>query len=114
MIFLHKINPNSFNVLNHGDVWTNNILFQYDHEGKIKETQFVDFQIVKYGSPVQDLYYFLLSSPSLDIKVEQFEHCIRFYHDNLKHYLELLKYNKTIPTLKELHMDLIKYGGWGK
>lgn len=47
-----QYNAREFNVLNHGDCWANNIMFQHDAFGTIKEVLFVDFQVGKYGSPV--------------------------------------------------------------
>ncbi|KAM7362729.1 uncharacterized protein ACRADG_013297 [Cochliomyia hominivorax] len=107
-----KIDWNKFNVLNHGDCWTNNIMFQYDEEGNIVNTLFVDYQMVQYGSPSYDLYYFLMSSPKLALKLEQFDYLVRHYHSNLKATLELLKYPKEIPTLKDLHIELLEKGVW--
>uniref|UniRef100_T1GGK0 CHK kinase-like domain-containing protein n=1 Tax=Megaselia scalaris TaxID=36166 RepID=T1GGK0_MEGSC len=62
----------SFKVLNHGDCWGNNIMFNYDSQGKVRETKFIDFQVPKYCSPVYDLYYFLISSASLELKFKHF------------------------------------------
>ncbi|XP_011192723.1 uncharacterized protein LOC105218687 [Zeugodacus cucurbitae] len=105
---LLKVDTNEFNVLNHGDFWANNIMFQHDDAGKVKETYFVDFQCVRYGSPVTDLYYLLLSSTNLDLKLKYFDYFVKYYHDNLIEYLKLLKYPKRLPTLKEIHIDLLK------
>uniref|UniRef100_A0A0A1XJK5 Hemoglobin subunit alpha-2 n=1 Tax=Zeugodacus cucurbitae TaxID=28588 RepID=A0A0A1XJK5_ZEUCU len=107
---LLKADPNEFNVLNHGDFWANNIMFQHDDAGKVKETYFVDFQCVRYGSPVNDLYTVLLSSTSLDVKLKYFDYFVKYYHDNLIECLKLLKYPKKLPTLKEIHIALLKYG----
>lgn len=107
------LDPNEFNVLNHGDFWANNIMFKHDDAGKIKETYFVDFQCGRYGSPVNDLYTLLLSSTSLDVKLKHFDYFIKYYHDNLVECLKLLKYSKKLPTLKEIHIALLKYGGFG-
>ncbi|XP_017062101.1 uncharacterized protein LOC108102014 [Drosophila ficusphila] len=104
-----KINEKEFNVLNHGDAWINNIMFQYDSKGNVKETFLLDHQNAKYGNPAQDLYYFLMSSAELDIKVDQFDYLIRWYHENLVEHTSLLKYNGFVPCLKELHSILIDH-----
>ncbi|XP_016951395.1 uncharacterized protein LOC108025422 [Drosophila biarmipes] len=104
-----KINEDEFNVLNHGDAWINNIMFQYDSEGRVKETFLLDHQVTKYGNPAQDLYYFIMSSTQLDIKVDQFDSLIRWYHQNLVEHAKLLKYNGFVPSLKELHIILIEH-----
>ncbi|XP_065371987.1 uncharacterized protein LOC135963907 [Calliphora vicina] len=108
-----KPHPIEFNVLNHGDCWSNNVMFQYDAIGKIQQTYLIDFQMSKYGTPAQDLFYFLLSSTKYENKIQQFDYFIKFYHDKLVENLRLLKYSKQIPSLKELHRMLLKYGIWG-
>ncbi|XP_046810648.1 uncharacterized protein LOC111676960 [Lucilia cuprina] len=102
-------NPQDFNVLNHGDFWLNNVMFQHSKD-QIQETYFIDFQLCKYGSPALDLYMFLLSATQLDIKLKYFDYFISFYHEHLKKQLQILKYSGKIPSLKELHIDLLKYG----
>ncbi|XP_075145779.1 uncharacterized protein LOC142220487 isoform X2 [Haematobia irritans] len=105
-------NPYEFNVLNHGDLWVNNIMFQYHEDGSLKETYFIDFQMGRYGSPAQDLLYFLISSTNLDIKIQQFDNFIAYYHRELIDHLQLLKYQGQLPKLKDLHMALYKYDYW--
>lgn len=104
------VDPNEFNVLNHGDCWSNNIMFKYDDNGKLEETYLVDFQLPRYTTPAQDLLYFIISSTKLDIKLKEFDYFIKYYHENLTESLELLKYGKSIPSLKEIHTILFKYG----
>ncbi|XP_014093940.2 uncharacterized protein [Bactrocera oleae] len=108
-----KYDPNEFNVLNHGDCWSNNIMFKYDEEGKIVDAVLIDYQMVNYGSPAKDLLYFLLSSTAYDLKVKEFNYLIKFYHENLTKNLTILKYPKKLPSLKEIHCAIIKYGIWG-
>ncbi|XP_034662437.1 uncharacterized protein LOC117897592 isoform X1 [Drosophila subobscura] len=105
--------PNEFNVLNHGDAWSNNIMFQYNEKNEISNTYFVDLQLPKWGTVAQDLYYFLLSSLSLDIKITKFDYFVWFYHLELVKHLRLLKYAKPPPTLKSILLDLCRYSGWG-
>ena len=109
-----KVDPNDFNVLNHGDCWSNNVMFKHDAFGKIKETCLIDFQMPKYGSPAQDLYYFLLSSTNYELKIKHFDYFIKYYYNELSEHLKLLNYNRKMPTLKDIHIMLHKYNAWGK
>lgn len=103
-----------FNVLNHGDFWLNNVMFQHSSEGKLQDIYFIDFQLCKYGSPSLDLYMFLLTGTQLDIKIKYFEYFVKIYYDHLVKNLKILKCIGKTPSLKELHMDLLKYGYIGK
>lgn len=112
-IQVSKVDPTEFNVLNHGDSWLNNIMFKHDDAGNIEDIYFVDYQVCKYGTPAQDLWYFIMSSTELDIKVEQFDYFIRYYHERLVENLKNLQYIGNVPELHELHQAMIKYGHIG-
>ncbi|KAH8307820.1 hypothetical protein KR059_000319 [Drosophila kikkawai] len=111
---LNNPKPDEFNALNHGDGWSNNIMFQYNEKNEILDTYFVDLQLPKWGTVAQDLYYFLLSSTSLDVKIAKFDYFIWFYHAELVKHLKLLKYSKTLPTLRSIRDTLSKYNAWGR
>ncbi|CAD7091896.1 unnamed protein product [Hermetia illucens] len=100
--------PDEFNVILHGDLWVNNIMFQHDEKGLPTEVLFVDYQMSRYGSPVQDLMYFILSSTEYSIKVKEFDFMIKYYYRELVKNLKLLKYPKAPPTLIDLHVALVK------
>ncbi|XP_068157045.1 uncharacterized protein [Drosophila tropicalis] len=108
-----RVDENDFNVLNHGDSWSNNYMFNYKTNGAIDRSIFVDLQMCKWGSPANDLWYMIVTSASLDIKIKEFDHFIQIYHERLVECLKILKYGKHIPTLKELHIIMLKYGYWG-
>ncbi|XP_059218637.1 uncharacterized protein LOC106095514 [Stomoxys calcitrans] len=99
-------NSNAFNVLTHGDFWTSNIMFSYLDNGKVDETLLVDFQICKWGSPAEDLLFFLTLSPAMDIRIQEFEHFVAIYHERLVECLQVLGYKKTIPTLRFLQQEM--------
>ncbi|PSN47050.1 hypothetical protein C0J52_09364 [Blattella germanica] len=84
-----------FNVLNHGDVWTNNMLFRGGSAG----IRFVDFQLAAYTSPILDITYFLNTSPNE-------------YYDTLTHILKTLGYKKEIPTFTDIEYQ-VKHSLYG-
>lgn len=114
VISQNQSDEQDFRVLNHGDCWANNIMFQYNGKGQLQETYFVDLQLPCYGTPSQDLLYFLVSSSKLDLKIKRFDELIRYYHEHLINYLKLLEYSKPLPYLRDIHQLLIKDSIWGK
>ncbi|KAH8384020.1 hypothetical protein KR009_011739 [Drosophila setifemur] len=112
-LMLNQVDESEFNVLNHGDCWSNNIMFNYKDNGEIDRTLFVDLQIGKWGSPAQDLWYLITTSAALDIKLKEFDRFITIYHERLSECLKLLNYSKRIPTLRDMHIMMLKYGSWG-
>lgn len=111
-VFLLVAEPmrSGLKVLNHGDDWVNNILFKKDETGKTIDAKFIDFQLSFWGSPANDLIYFLISSVQDEIKTTHFDDLIVHYHEELCASLKSLNYEKHIPTLAELHVDLLDKG----
>ncbi|XP_017953427.1 uncharacterized protein LOC108648963 isoform X2 [Drosophila navojoa] len=106
-----RVNKSEFNVLNHGDFWCNNFLFQLN-AGEIKDICFVDFQLPKYGTPAHDLFCLLMTTPNIHIKLEKFDDFIEYYHEELIAHLKLFKYANRMPTLTELHENLRRHSLW--
>jgi thiamine kinase-like enzyme len=64
----------------HGDCWMNNIMFKQDPvTGKVLDAKFIDLQIVRFGSPVLDLLYFLYSCTSNDFRQEHEKDILQTY-----------------------------------
>ncbi|XP_065366671.1 uncharacterized protein LOC135959614 [Calliphora vicina] len=87
-------------------------MFKHDELGNVVGTFLLDYQAAHVGTPAQDLYYFLLSLPRYELKIKKFYYFIKYYHDRLTENLTLLKYPKNLPTLKDLHITLLKYSAW--
>ena len=82
------------------------MMFRLDENGNTLDVKLIDFQISYWGSPAGDL--FLISSVKDDIKVKYFDEFIEFYHEKLVESLKKLNYDQHIPTLTELHIELLE------
>lgn len=99
----------NFNVLNHGDMWANNIMFQYDAAATILDAVLVDFQICYVGSPVLDIVYTLYSSSAYNLRADDWDALLSHYSAELSETLKRLRYaSKPIPSLDDLRADLKK------
>ncbi|XP_055639006.1 uncharacterized protein LOC129777007 [Toxorhynchites rutilus septentrionalis] len=97
-----------FPVLNHGDLWLNNVLWKYDSEGNVEDVLLIDYQECFYGSPGIDLNHFLYTSANNDVQSTGFEELIQIYVDELQSALLLFKYDATIPTLESILHEMKK------
>jgi aminoglycoside phosphotransferase (APT) family kinase protein len=106
---------NGFKILNHGDDWLNNMMFKLSEDGtNTEDVKLLDFQISYWGSPSGDLFYFLISSVQDEFKVQHFDEFIEYYHSELVASLVKLNYDQHIPTLSELHSDLLEKRQFGE
>lgn len=99
-----------FQVLNHGDLWLNNMMFKSDEENNPIAVSMIDFQMSFWATPSIDLLYFIITSVMDDIKVDRFDDLIEFYHEHLSSALKKLNFDQYIPTLSELQSDLLDKG----
>jgi thiamine kinase-like enzyme len=49
-----------FCVLNHGDVWTNNLMFKYEENGKLKDANLVSFSFVSFNEKIANFSLILI------------------------------------------------------
>ncbi|KAF5293348.1 hypothetical protein FQA39_LY02833 [Lamprigera yunnana] len=95
-----------FNVLNHGDFWTTNMMFRYTPNKKIEDVMFFDYQLSYFGSPAIDLHYFIVTSTDLEVKMNHLDILLNRYFDKLLFHLRKLNVN-NVPTRKELYADFV-------
>lgn len=107
---LYTRDDKSFNVLNHNDLWLPNILMKTDEKGEVEDVLFVDFQLSCFNSPGIDLNFFFYGSVREQTRNSFMKKLIKSYHKTLSETLEKLSYSKPIPTLHDIHVEVLKKG----
>lgn len=102
-----------YNVLNHGDFHLRNLMFKKDKEDNLTDIMFLDFQIPLYRTPAFDLYY-LLNLICDDDARERDGEVIKMYHQELLSNLEKYGYKGKVPSLIDVHVELLHLVDFGK
>ncbi|CAB3368316.1 Hypothetical predicted protein [Cloeon dipterum] len=90
------------NVLSHGDLWINNIMFKSEDNKAVKAI-LVDFQTYRYAPPVLDLLSFLHFTTSRKFRWNHQSELLKFYHSTLVKILLKANVNADLaPSLEEL------------
>lgn len=96
-------------VVNHGDTWTNNLLFKYDDSGRPVHVTLIDFQVCRYTSPAMDIQYFLFTSVRDDVIDSRVSDLLDAYLGALNKQLEELGSTQRLSRReleRELHVSL--------
>ncbi|KAM7361448.1 uncharacterized protein ACRADG_012008 [Cochliomyia hominivorax] len=101
------------NVLAHGDVWTNNVMFKYCAKtGQPIDVLLIDFQYSFWGSPTLDLHHFFNTSIKEPLRRYHQDELFQIYHQQFTETLRKLNYKSNpIPSLKKfrLHAEQKKF-----
>ncbi|KAK4874385.1 hypothetical protein RN001_013745 [Aquatica leii] len=93
------------NVLNHGDFWCNNLMFQYNSDGSLKDVLFVDFQVSFFASPFYDLHYFIATSTNQEVKEKHINDILRHYYDAFVNNVKMLKIKTNVPDWTDFEKE---------
>ncbi|KAH8265884.1 hypothetical protein KR038_009213, partial [Drosophila bunnanda] len=84
-------NCEPFAVICHGDCWNNNILYQRaGGDGELQDVRLIDWQLMRYASPITDLAYFLFTCTSRDFRQRHLNQVLQDYYEELGQHLSRL------------------------
>uniref|UniRef100_A0A146KM02 CHK kinase-like domain-containing protein n=2 Tax=Lygus hesperus TaxID=30085 RepID=A0A146KM02_LYGHE len=93
-----------FEVLNHGDLWTPNIMFEHnmDCAGSPVGVKFIDYQTPHLNSFILDVMYFLHGSVRPSVRRGHKNQLLEAYHRSLSDNLNFFGYSEYVPTLDDV------------
>uniref|UniRef100_A0A1B6LK04 CHK kinase-like domain-containing protein n=2 Tax=Graphocephala atropunctata TaxID=36148 RepID=A0A1B6LK04_9HEMI len=106
-----KPKAKGLNVLTHGDLWMNNILFKYNDSGEIINVKFIDYPVIRYTTPATDLAYFIWSSANEEVRENRLEELCKTYLETLNSTLEQIGCGERLDE-EELKEDLRSLKDW--
>lgn len=122
---VNDVSATKWNVLCHGDLWINNLLFKYDcahNRSQVSGVKLIDLQTVRYSSPIIDILHFFYSSTRRNLRDAYLEKLLADYlaafrselwlhlHDCYPEVLRIIECEFTLDYLKEQLEAKILYG----
>ncbi|XP_035917436.1 uncharacterized protein LOC118514552 [Anopheles stephensi] len=99
----------AYRVLNHGDLWGNNMMFRYDDpadDASVREVTFVDYQLSSYGSAGHDLVYSLYNCPQFEVRETRINDLLEVYHRSLCEGLRAGDYQRQpLPSFADVQKE---------
>lgn len=102
---MFKPQVGKLNVLNHGDLWTTNVLFKYSANGDIERVKLIDYQLTRYTSPASDVTFFIWTSGNNDVREKHQMSLYKIYLQTLNKTLEEMGCKERLSE-EEFHEDL--------
>ncbi|XP_035897710.1 uncharacterized protein LOC118505683 isoform X1 [Anopheles stephensi] len=97
--------------LNHGDCWTNNVMFGYDADGRVNDVCLFDWQMARYGSPALDYTLFIFLCGELELRREKLDSLVAEFYNAFSTSLAQLGGDpeKAMPRV-ELEKQFVQFG----
>lgn len=96
-----------FNVLCHGDLWNNNIMYHVDGSKPIK-AKLMDWQALRYAPLTADLNNYLYANTTPQFRKQHLNDLLKVYYNNFQLLVQMLGNGRAPFTLDEL-LDDFKY-----
>ena len=75
-------------IIIHGDMWSNNTMFQFNEENIPCKACLVDWQIARYASPVLDVLYYIFLSTTRELRGRNYNIYLKTYYESLSNHLK--------------------------
>ncbi|KAG5670234.1 hypothetical protein PVAND_000511 [Polypedilum vanderplanki] len=88
-----------YSTICHGDIWNNNIMFKNDQNGIPIDVSLLDFQLIRYSSPVIDVMHFIFTSTTKELRDKHYQEFLDIYYETLSTSIRSLNSdpNKLFP-----------------
>ncbi|KAG5671600.1 hypothetical protein PVAND_001793 [Polypedilum vanderplanki] len=100
--------------ISHGDCWNNNIMYKYDENGEAVDIRLLDFQILRYATPVCDLMYYIFGCTRKSLRDKYYQEFIDVYYEELSSFIIRLGSDpKKVYPREIFDEQLKKFGKFG-
>lgn len=96
------------NVLLHGDIWVNNVMFKYDNKKPV-EAKYIDFQFARYAPPAMDLVTFFFSSSTVEFRKKHLKDLLDIYCETLENELKIHNIPISVLPREEILKSFNEY-----
>ncbi|KAF4533014.1 hypothetical protein B566_EDAN000705 [Ephemera danica] len=101
-------------VINHGNCWANNLMFQYDElQGRPVHVRWFDFQLSRYASAACDLSYFIYNCTTQTTRDEQWEELMTAYLAEFNETLALVHLPLSQISRGQLDEEMANFAAFG-
>lgn len=103
-----------YGVINHGDIWSNNLMYRYKDGGELQDVCILDWQTVQYGSPALDFSLYLFSAVQKTIRDLHYDDLVATYYESLSETIRHLGSDSEELLGRENFLDQLKrYSKYG-